>query len=317
MAIENSSQYNLGRIGILMGGPSTERDISLKSGRAVYEALKQSNLDVVDIDIKSDNFDENKELLKAHKIDCAFIAMHGRFGEDGQIQEILENLAIPYTGSGTMASSLAMDKIASRRILEAAAIKVPKYQILNRNSYQSSWRLDDKITFPLVVKPATHGSSIGLTVVDAAENLSKAIDLAFTFDKRIMIEEYIKGRELTVGILKNMVLPIIEIVPKNRFFDYAAKYQSGMTDYIIPAQLDAAVAKKIRFTAGQVHRLLGCHGCSRVDLILSEENDPFILELNSIPGFTPTSLLPKAAKVAGIEFHQLCLELIKLAYEKK
>jgi len=317
MAIENDVQYNLGKIGVLMGGPSSEREISLKSGKAVYEALKQLNVDVVSIDVQSDDIEENTELLKSQKINCAFIALHGRFGEDGQVQGILDNLNIPYTGSGSLASSLAIDKIASRRILEIADVKVPRYKVLAKNSYRQDWKFNDNFGFPVVVKPATNGSSIGLSIVDEEKSLSKAIDLAFTFDKRIIIEEYIRGREVTVSILDNCALPVVEIIPKKRFFDYEAKYQAGMTDYIVPAKLEEKIARRAQDTASQVHKLLGCRGFSRVDMILSTDNIPVVLELNSVPGLTPNSLLPKAALVAGIEFKQLCLKLIKLAYEKR
>jgi D-alanine-D-alanine ligase len=299
-----------------MGGPSTEREISLKSGKAVCEALKLLNLKVIPIDIKTDNIEENIRLIKSHKIDCAFIALHGRFGEDGQIQEILDTLNIPYTGSGTLASRLAMDKVYSRKICEVYGLPVPRYEILDKSTYHPNWKVDNSLNFPLVVKPATHGSSIGLSITDNKEELDEAVDLAFGFDERILIEEYIGGREVTVGILDNMALPVIEVIPKKRFFDYEAKYQSGMTDYVVPAQLKGDIAKKVQQIAMSMHQLLGCFGCSRVDMILSEDNVPFVLELNSIPGLTPTSLLPKAAKVAGVEFTQLCIKLIKLAYER-
>lgn len=299
-----------------MGGPSTERKVSLKSGEAVYEVLKQLSLKVIAIDIKTDNIEENIRLIKSHRIDCAFIALHGRFGEDGQIQEILENLAIPYTGSGMLASRLAMDKVASREIFEVYGLPVPKYKILDRFSYNVNWKAHNNLSLPLVVKPATHGSSIGLSIVDTKEELDKALDLAFGYDERILVEEYIKGREVTVGILENRALPVIEVIPKKRYFDYEAKYRPGMTNYLVPAKLEKEITRKIQRIAMSVHKCLGCFGCSRVDMILNEDNTPFVLELNSIPGFTPTSLLPKAAKVVGIEFVQLCLKLIKLAYEK-
>jgi len=169
---------------------------------------------------------------------------------------------------------------------------------------------------PLVVKPVACGSSIGLSIVENRHELNKAIDLAFKFDDRILIEGYIRGREMTVGILDNKALPVIEIVPKKRFFDYEAKYREGMTDYIAPAKIGGGVLRRIQDAALSAHNLLGCFGCSRVDVILSEDNAPFILEVNSIPGFTKTSLLPKAAKIAGIEFSALCLRLIELAFKK-
>jgi D-alanine--D-alanine ligase len=310
------TEGEFGKIGVLMGGPSSEREISLKSGKAVYEALKKSGLEVVAIDIKTDKIKENINLIKEFKIDCAFLALHGRFGEDGQIQEILEILQIPFTCSGIKASKLAMDKIASLSIFKDYGLNVPRYTMVDKSSYNKNWQFNNILTWPLVIKPVTGGSSIGLSIIDREEQLAGALDLAFTFDDRVIIEEYIRGRELTVAILEEVALPIIEIIPKRAFFDYVAKYQPGMTEYIVPAKLEEAVAEKVRQAACQAHKLLGCFGCSRVDMILSPDNLPFILEVNTIPGLTSTSLLPKAAKTHGIEFSELCLKLIKLAYEK-
>lgn len=311
------AELKFGKIGVLMGGPSTEREISLKSGKAVYDSLIQEGFKAVAIDIKSDAKDENTRLIKSHEIDVAFIALHGRFGEDGQMQEVLDTLGIPYTGSGVSASRLAMDKIASRRIFEASGLAVPRYKAEDRISYNADWKVrPNDFALPLVVKPATHGSSIGLSMVEKEENLDKSVDLAFRFDDTIIIEEYIAGREVTVGILDEKPLPVIEIIPKKRFFDYEAKYAAGMTDYVVPAQLEDRVAQNIQGTALSAHKLLGCYGCSRVDMILTNDNIPFVLEVNTIPGFTATSLLPKAAKVVGIDFQHLCVKLIELAYEK-
>lgn len=306
---------NFGRIGVLMGGPSSEREISLKSGKAVFEAFKQLGLDVIAIDINTDNVQENIDLIKSNNIDCAFIALHGRFGEDGTIQEILENLKLPYTGSGVFASKLAMDKIASRKIFEKNGLKVPQYKQINRTSYDANSNIQNSFGYPLVIKPTTHGSSVGLSIIEKEEELANAIAFAFTFDDRVVMEEYIQGRELTVGILDDLALPVIEIVPKKMFFDFEAKYKPGLTHYIVPAELEECVAKKTMEAALTAHKLLGCFGCSRVDIILSENNQPYVLELNTIPGLTSTSLLPKAAKTIGIEFSDLCLKLIKLAYE--
>jgi len=323
MAVERNTQYAIrntkkkfGRIGVLMGGPSTEREISLKSGKAVYESLKQLGLEVITIDIKTDNIEENVCLMKSYEINCAFLALHGRFGEDGQIQEVLESLEIPYTGSGVLASKLAMDKVASRKIFGNNGLSVPKYNLLERASYSVNGKAHNNLFLPLVIKPATHGSSIGLSIVDRKEDLREAVDLAFKFDERIIIEEYIKGREVTVGILDDKALPVIEIIPKKRFFDYEAKYQPEMTEYIVPAKLEEEVIKRIQSSALSAHKLLDCFGCSRVDMILAKDNTPFVLEVNTIPGLTETSLLPKAAKTVGIEFGELCLRLIKLAYAK-
>jgi len=312
--MEMKLKTEFGRIGVLMAGPSTEKKISLKSGHAVCEALKDAGYSVVPVIIKTDKTKDNIRLLKLKKIDCAFIALHGRFGEDGGIQKILNSLQIPYTGSGVKASELAMDKISSRKIFQKHGLKVPRSRILNKDSYAGINFHDS--SFPLVIKPATHGSSIGLSIVGKPKDISKAINRAFKFDRRIIIEEYIKGRELTVGILEDKAMPVIEIVPKHSFFDYQAKYNEGLTDYIVPAKLSPVAAKRVKKAALNAHRLLGCFGCSRVDIILNEFDEPFVLEVNSIPGLTSTSLLPKAAKKSGIDFTSLCLKLISLAYEK-
>lgn len=309
-------QENLGRVGVLMGGPSAEREISLKSGEAVYESLKTSGIEAVAVDIKTDNVRDNIELIELHKINCAFLALHGRFGEDGQIQQILHGLKIPYTGSNVLASRLAMDKIASHRAFADCGLNVPFYKVIEKSTYNPESGDIKHFKFPLVVKPAACGSSVGLSIVDKKDGLDEAVKLAFDFDERALIEEYISGREVTVGILDEQVLPVIEIIPKKRFFDYEAKYRSGMTDYIVPAKLEDKVAKDLQQTALKAHRVLNCFGCSRVDMILRDDNTAFILEINTIPGFTQTSLLPKAARVAGIDFAGMCIKLIQLAYEK-
>ncbi len=306
-----------GRIGVLMGGPSSEREISLKSGHAVFDVLSQLGLDVAGIDITTDSPEDNACLIQSHNIDCAFVALHGRFGEDGQIQKILDDLSLVYTGSGVRASQLAMDKIASRKIFQAKGFSVPEYIILEKATYTPDRKDQFNLTFPLVVKPATNGSSIGLTIVDKKEEFMGALDLAFSYDDRVVVENYITGREITVSILDEQALPVIEIVPKKRFFDFEAKYKTGMTDYIVPAQLDQAIAREVQGIALAAHKSLGCSGCSRADMIISKENIPFVLEVNTIPGLTATSLLPKAARVVGIDFGELCLKLISLAYEKK
>lgn len=317
MEVERVIRKKFGRIGVLMGGPSTEREISLKSGKAVYESLKQYGLKVVAIDIKTDNRQQNLLLIKFHHLNCAFLALHGRFGEDGSMQEILQELGIPYTGSGVEASRLAMDKIASRKIFEVYGLSVPRYKIVDKSFSLTNWKMQNHLSFPLVIKPARHGSSIGLSIVDKMVQLNQALDLAFGFDEKILVEEFIAGREVTVGILDEKALPVIEIIPKRRFFDYTAKYKAGMTRYRVPARLKKDLAEKIQNTALSAHRLLGCSGCSRVDMILSKDQIPFVLEVNTIPGLTETSLLPKAARRVGIGFTQLCLKLIELAYEKE
>lgn len=308
---------DFGRIGVLMGGPSSEREISLKSGKAVFVAFKKMGIDVTAIDIKTDNIEENINFIKSNNINCAFIALHGRFGEDGGIQEILEKLKLPFTGSGVLASRLAMDKIASRKIFENNGLKVPGYKEIEKACYDNNPKINNAFGFPLVIKPVAHGSSVGLSIINKGEELRNAVETAFAFDQRIVMEEYIKGRELTVGILDEKALPVIEIVPKNIFFDFEAKYKQGMTDYIVPAELDERIVKKVKDAALTAHKLLGCFGCSRVDIILSPDDQAYVLEVNTIPGLTATSLLPKAAKCEGIGFGDLCLKLITLAYEPR
>ncbi len=316
-AIKSRAKSSFGRIGVLMGGPSTERDISLKSGNAVLESLQKQHLDAVAIDIKSENHRETAELIKSFGIDCAFVALHGRFGEDGQIQSILEGLKLRYTSSGVHASSVAMDKILAKKVFRENNLPVPAQVIIEKKSYDRNKVIKAGFGLPWVIKPSTQGSSIGLSIADNQEDVMAAIDIALSFDDRVLVEEYIKGRELTVGILENLPLCVIEIITKNRFFDFQAKYQHGLTEYIVPAQLPEAVACQAQGMAREAHRILGCFGCSRVDIMLDRENRLYILELNTIPGFTSTSLLPKAARFAGIDFDQMCLRLLEGAYEKE
>ncbi|MEW6101427.1 MAG: D-alanine--D-alanine ligase [Candidatus Omnitrophota bacterium] len=308
---------NFGKIGVLMGGPSSEREISLKSGKAVLAALKGLRLNAVAVDIKTDNVSRNLRLLEPMGISCAFLALHGYFGEDGRIQGLLDALGIPYTSSGVLASSLAMDKVASRLIFSAKGLKVPRYKLINARSAYSQEGILEGMKFPLVIKPATSGSSIGLSIIEDKNKLMKAMKSASMHDKRVIIEEYIGGRELTVGILGKRALPVIEIIPGRKFFDFQAKYHPGLTQYVVPARLNKSLSEKIKKAALSAHESLSCYGCSRVDIILDKAQNPVILEVNTIPGLTSTSLLPKACKAAGIGFEKLCLKLIDLAYEKE
>ncbi|MBP7215712.1 MAG: D-alanine--D-alanine ligase [Candidatus Omnitrophica bacterium] len=304
------------RVGVLMGGPSSEREVSLKSGKAVLEALKHAGVSAVPLEITSDNTKHNYAFIRSQHIDCAFLALHGIFGEDGQIQQILHDLGIPFTGSGVAASRLAIDKVASRKIFQIHGLSVPRYSVVNRLAFSHPWQISSSMALPAVVKPATHGSSIGLSIVDEKKDLLRAARNAFVYDETILIEEYLRGREFTVGILDDVALPVVEIIPTKRFFDFEAKYQYGLTRYEVPARLEPAVTKALQRAGLAAHRLLGCSGCSRVDFILKDNVEPVVLEVNTIPGFTQTSLLPKAAKHEGIDFTQLCLRLLALAYEQ-
>ena len=253
-------------------------------------------------------------LQKQENVDVVFIAMHGRFGEDGTLQEILENASIPYTGSGPKASRLAMDKVAARIVFEQFNIPVPRYRVFE-NSLLCKINLDDldALGFPLVIKPASSGSSIGVSIVTTKEDLMSAIELAFNHDERIIIEEYLQGRELTVGILEDEPLAPVEIIPRVKFFDYQAKYTPGLTDYRVPAQLPTDIYEKVQDVALHAHRSLGCRAFSRVDMILKDNSIPCVLEINTIPGLTQTSLLPKAANAKNISFLELCIRVISLA----
>lgn len=308
----------LGRIGVLMGGYSSEREISLKSGTAVAESLKRQGGEVVSIDITVKDKEKITSLVRSYDLDVAFIALHGRLGEDGTIQAILEEIGVPYTGSGVEASRLALDKVLAQDLFQKSGIQVPARISLYKQEAAHHAGLVQSIDFyPVVVKPAREGSSIGITLVRAPGALAEALNKAWKYDDKVLIEQYIQGKELTVGILGDEALAPIEIRPKAEFFDFKAKYSSGATEYIVPAHLPQEVADNIRQTALAAHRALGCADLSRVDFILSENGAYYVLEVNTIPGFTSTSLLPKAARVMGIDFDRLCLHLAGLAYGKK
>lgn len=296
------------RIGILMGGPSSEREISLRSGGAVYQTLSDGGFNVFVIDILSTK--DVKKTIKRACIDIAFIALHGRFGEDGKIQAILEELNIPYTGSGVKASELALKKSDSKLIFEKNHIPTPCYRILKKGEFFNI----NNLQFPIVVKPSREGSSIGLSIVEEKKYLDQAIRLAYEYDDEIILEEYINGKELTVGILEERALAVIQIEPKSKFYDYTSKYTKGMTEYLVPAPISQESYKRTQELGMASHRALGCRVFSRVDIILEEKTDRlFVLEVNTIPGLTSTSLLPKAASAEGISFLDLCIKLLNSA----
>lgn len=297
-----------GRIAVLLGGPSSEREISLKSGETVYNALKRKGHRVIAIDV----VDDWEERLKRAKVSVAFIALHGKFGEDGTIQRILEHLQIPYTGSGVEASRLAMNKVASRGVFRRVGISTPEYRVRGKGSTEPL----DGIVFPVVVKPSSQGSSIGLTIVEEHSRLWRALDLAYSFDDEIIIDQYIRGKEITVGILNEQALPVIQIAPKRKFYDYKAKYTTGLTEYLVPAPITRKAYTKAQELGMLAHKALGCRAFSRVDMILEETGRVLILEVNSIPGLTSTSLLPKAAAEVGIDFAIMCEMLIESALLK-
>jgi len=297
---------SLGRVAVLAGGPSSERDISIKSGRSVYNALKAEGCEVELLEIGKD---DARKVLKRIRFDVAFIALHGRFGEDGSIQKILEDMSVPYTGSGVRASRSALDKIASRRIFEKNNIPVPEYKVLEKSDAKSFKGFKSAA----VVKPQNEGSSIGLSVARDAAGFRRACKKAFEFSDRIIVERFIKSREITVSILGKRALPVVEIIPKRTFYDFEAKYKDDRTKYEVPAKLPGDIYRKAQRLGLAAHNALGCSDFSRADMLLGEGGDIYVLEVNSIPGLTERSLLPKAANADGIGFGKLCLRLLRLA----
>lgn len=323
------------RIGVLMGGLSSEREVSLRSGRAIASGLERLGFKVSRIDLRPKGYrpsPEEKEVLKAQKIkalnpsslseylkkerfDCIFLALHGGIGENGAIQGFLEVLGIPYTGSGIMASSLAMDKLASKRLFMAYGLRVPEFMVIESSAVPDEEEVLKRFGLPLVVKPVHEGSSVGVSVVDRPEDLSQAIEIAKRYGD-CLIERYIKGREIHVGVLKNRAIGAVEVRPKERFYSYRAKYTQGLTEYIIPPEIPQELFDKALETGLLAHKALGCRGATRVDLIIADSGEPYVLEVNTIPGMTETSLLPKIARSAGISFEELVKEILFDALKK-
>ena len=295
---------------MLAGGPSNERLISLKSGRAVYDALTAEGLDAVLVDVKEDV----DHTIKDMKIDVAFVALHGRFGEDGTVQKMLELAGIPYTGSGVGASMTAIDKIAAKELFIKNGIPVPRYAVIKSGDCQYT-EVED-LGFPVIVKPQFEGSSIGMTVAGTIGELKAAVGKALKYGPKALVEEYIDGREVTVGILCDEPLPVIEITTKNRIYDYSAKYSDATTEYIVPADINAATYNRAQELGGRAHLALGCRTFSRVDMMIDKTGCVYVLEVNTIPGMTERSLLPKAASANGVSFNRLCVKLLEEALNK-
>jgi len=290
----------------LCGGPSREREISLRSGKAVHEALLSLGLPSALVILSRDPREIPGEIASAG-LTRAFIALHGAYGEDGTLQTLLEEMKIPYTGSPPEACRYGMNKVSSRLKWIAAGLPVPR-------AYSS---VAEEMIFPVVVKPASEGSSLGMSIVDSPAGLKAAVETAASFGAGLLLEEYLPGPELTVGILADRPLPVIQVVPKRRFYDYTAKYTPGQTEYLVPAPIPAETAAAVQDLSLRAHEALGCRSFSRVDLILAEGRGPVLLELNTIPGMTGTSLLPKAAAAAGIPFPELCRQMLDPAWAKR
>ena len=317
-------------IAVLMGGISTEREVSLRSGNAVAKALTEAGFNVSCIDVK----DEKIEELDHMEIDVAFIALHGYFGEDGGVQELLESKGIPYTGSGINASKLAMDKLATKKCFVEAGLTTPDYITVTEFQEFTEIQLEiNKLGLPVVLKPTRNGSSIGISIIKDIKNLQTGLEKAFEFGYELLIEKYIKGRELTLGILDDKALPIIEIKTAVEFYNYDAKYKDSRTEYLIvkttsgndkntvedflnnTGYLSPSLYNEAQELALNAHKVLGCRGFSRVDMLMDNVGKFHLLEVNTIPGFTEKSLMPKAAKAAGMSFSSLCKKIAELAFQ--
>lgn len=286
-----------------MGGMSEEREISLRTGQSVLNALLEKGYNVVSIDAGRDLFSR----IVAEGVEVAFIALHGRYGEDGCVQGALELMGIPYTGSGVRASSLAMDKVAAKKIFAYHGLPTPAFALA-----EDFARKGKKLKMPLIVKPASQGSAIGVSVVRKRAALKRAVEHAKRFGSPVLIEEFIEGRELTVSILDGKALPIIEIRPKEGpLYDYEAKYTLGKTEFIVPAPLKRVVREKVAKAALGAYNALGCADAARVDVMLSRDGVPYVLEVNTVPGLTSLSLFPKAAASAGIGYAELVERILK------
>ncbi|HXV20597.1 MAG TPA: D-alanine--D-alanine ligase [Desulfuromonadales bacterium] len=292
------------KIAVLMGGLSAEREISLRTGRAVLAALQEAGYTAAGIDAGRDL----AARLEAEKAEVAFIALHGRFGEDGTVQGMLELLGIPYTGSGVMASAVAMDKVTTKKILLYHELPTPAFDVFQRGIAKEEF-LSRHRHFPLVVKPAREGSTIGVSIVRNAQELRAGLESALAHDDLVLVEDFIQGLEVTVGVLEGEPLPVIQVVPKGGFYDFQAKYTAGQTEYLVPAPLEGALYERLQQVAVAAFRALGCAGAARVDFMV-REREFYCLEVNTIPGMTETSLLPKAARQNGISFGELVQRIL-------
>jgi D-alanine-D-alanine ligase len=287
-----------------MGGISREREISLKTGAAILKTLQEGGYNAVGIEVSADIVKQ----LVAERIDAAFIALHGRWGEDGTVQGLLELLHIPYTGSGVLASALAMNKIKAKELFRFHHIPTPELITTHAGGFE-----EPPFPPPWVAKPASEGSTIGVGIVMERSGLEEAIRTAQEYDHEVLIERFIDGKELTVGILNGEPLPVIEIAPKEGFYDYEAKYTPGKTEYRCPAPISEEKQGEVQEISLKAYQVLGCHGCARVDLRLSEQGEVFIIEVNTVPGMTETSLVPKAAAQKGISFPHLVEVILEQA----
>jgi D-alanine-D-alanine ligase len=294
------------RVGVIMGGPSAEREVSLNSGKGVLAALRSRGHDVVGIDWKSTD-EDLIDRLRTENVAAAWIALHGTFGEDGCVQGLLECARIPYTGSGVLASAIAMDKIATRRVFDQEGIESPRWR-----RYHGAADVA-RIGFPMVVKPSAEGSSVGVSIVHAEGEVAAALDKARAGHGEVLLEEYVKGREINVCILDGEAIGEVEIRPVTEFYDYEAKYIRNDTQYLVPAPIDDGERRRLHDLAVRAHNTIGCAGATRVDLILGDAGRAVCLEINTLPGMTDHSLLPKVAAHHGIDYAELVERILESA----
>jgi D-alanine-D-alanine ligase len=303
------------KVAVLMGGRSSEREISIKTGKQISQALRGEGYEVKEIDPAGALVKD----LKDFQPDVVFIALHGKYGEDGTIQGLLELLGFPYTGPGVLSSALCMDKVIAKKVMCYEGIPTPSFQVITEQLDDGAMEnLIKELGLPLVVKPSKQGSAIGVSIVRKTGELEKALTEALKYDQAVLVEEYIDGTELTAAVLgtKNpRVLPLIEIVSETEFYDFTAKYSPGMSHHIIPARISPEAARKVEELALRTYRAMDCRQLSRVDFMLNSEGEPFVLETNTIPGMTETSLFPESAKAAGISFTELVSLLADEAFE--
>lgn len=304
-----SGKWKGKRVAVLMGGISKEREISLKTGGAISAALTRLDYDVREIDVGGGA--ELVAQLESAKVDVAVIALHGKFGEDGCIQGLLEMMRIPYTGGGVLASSVGMDKMICKRIARELGIPCPP-EMLFESEQQSAEQFvaDFDMEFPVIVKPAREGSTINMTIVHRKDELLLGMRTALESDTKVIVEKYIKGREVTVGLLNGEALPTLEIAPKSGFYDYKSKYTKGMTEYIVPARIGEGIAERLKRWSEIICSAIECEGTVRVDYIVPDDGEAYFLEVNTIPGMTELSLVPKAAAHIGIDFDGVCERLL-------
>jgi D-alanine-D-alanine ligase len=304
------------RVAVLCGGRSAEREVSLRSGAQVLAALRARGHAAEPVDMDGETW----ERLRRGGFDCVFVALHGRLGEDGTVQGMLELLGLPYTASGVLASALCIDKVRTNLLLQAEGLAIPAFEEVGAAWSGKVEDLVERFGLPLVVKPVNEGSTIGVTIARNADEVADGLVLAGRYDRRIVVQRFVAGTEITVGILATpelQVLPTLEITYDNETYDYDAKYTAGRSHHIIPARIPPAAGEAAGEAAARAFRALGCEGMARVDFIVDEGGTPWLLEVNTVPGLTEVSLLPDAARAAGVRFDQLCDRLVRHAVERR